>query len=193
MIIKRSFSIFFDPRMILIIPIVFFNGYKQAILYGKIPRLISESLPSEFVGYSLSIFGTSEICAGITIGKLSDKIGNIYTFFITVCILFLSILMTYFIQFLKPYFLFATMFVLGWADASLNTVSYSIVSTVFVDETSSAFASYKLIQSVGTICSLIICLYLQLKYVQLISTILLMIGLISILILHLFVSNVNKN
>lgn len=178
--------------MILIIPIVFFNGYKQAILYGKIPRLISESLPSEFVGYSLSIFGISEISAGIIIGKLSDKIGNIFTFFVTVCILFLSIFMTYFIQFWKPYFLFLTMFVLGWADASLNTVSYSIVSTVFVDETSSAFASYKLIQSVGTICSLVICLYVQLKYVQLLSTLLLMVGLFSILILHLFVVSVNK-
>lgn len=190
--LKRSFKILIEIKMILLIPMIFNIGFLQGIYSGKIPETVGIILGPKWIGYISSIIGVSEIIGSLVVGKLCDKIGNKIMMICSCILTFFMCGSVILIQMWIPYMFIASNILVGLSDSFLNTTTYSVIASLYREETPFAFGTMMLIKSLGTCTNLVVSIFLDLKTLEYIGFILTFISFISFLILDIFVKNPNK-
>ncbi|KAJ3439677.1 et translation product-related [Anaeramoeba flamelloides] len=144
--LMMTFRLFTEKRMKYLILIQIFSGITQSIYFGVVPSKIEK----KWLSYVMTVFGVIDVLGGVINGKLSDNIGkwpiiiaaSIANIAGGVIILFASK------KRIWLYFLGQAFF--GYSDSGFNTQIYSILGLLFNNNEESAFAMFRLLQSLST-------------------------------------------
>ncbi|KAJ3433075.1 et translation product-related [Anaeramoeba flamelloides] len=144
--LMMTFRLFTEKRMKYLILIQIFSGITQTIYFGVVPSKIEK----KWLSYVMAVFGGIDVLGGIINGKLSDNIGK---WPIIIAASFANIAGGVIILFASKkriwlYFLGQAFF--GYSDSGFNTQIYSILGLLFNNDEESAFAMFKLVQSLST-------------------------------------------
>jgi MFS family permease len=166
MILRSTFAVLLDKRMILFIPISLFSGFSMSLYLGLIPPIIGV----KYLGWVLALFGVAEVLGSIIFGKWADLLGKRPVMLTTYAIHASALVCSFFIYSAQPYMFFVTMFFAGLGDAGLNTSIYAILGSAnyFKSQAAYAFAAFKLIQSIAMAAGFFSGIYLTYQVIQII-------------------------
>jgi MFS family permease len=165
--VSDMLSLWRDPRLCLIIPIILYGGLEMGWVWGDFTAtIVKGSIGKKNIGFVMTVFGVSDALFSFVFGKLSDSIGR-FSVIIIGCFAQFTVAAMVVFQMSGTFDIIAdddgipnegapgwsTLIMMAalWAvgDAALNTQLNSIISDMFGDQAEAGFANYKLCQSLG--------------------------------------------
>eukprot|EP01060_Flectonema_neradi_P012038 TRINITY_DN18965_c0_g1_i1.p1 TRINITY_DN18965_c0_g1~~TRINITY_DN18965_c0_g1_i1.p1 ORF type:complete len:538 (+),score=92.90 TRINITY_DN18965_c0_g1_i1:78-1691(+) len=144
-----------DKRMVLLIPIMMYNGFEQGFAWGDFTsNWVKPGVGLANIGYVMAAFGAADVIGSITFGKLSDRIGRFPV--MTMGVLFqgsiLALLKNVAVENCDKKYsvLIISACCWGFGDACWNTQLSCILAEVFGSRKEDAFSNLKLWQSLMT-------------------------------------------
>jgi len=190
--IASVFKIHADWKMLMLIPVTYYNGLEQGFIMGDFTSLTKESLGTrEWVGFSMAVFGVVNALSSVLAGRAMRSFGSVVAFVgFAAHASFLTFIIwgTRFGNFHEFYsknlwtlFVFAA--IAGIGDAIWTTYPNTIIGTLFGDRSMAAFSTMKLWNSLGNVTILLMgkSVELWLKAVIVVSA--LVVSIIFVLIL----------
>eukprot|EP00051_Salpingoeca_urceolata_P000975 m.37679 g.37679 ORF g.37679 m.37679 type:complete len:449 (+) comp11125_c0_seq1:512-1858(+) len=187
---KSTFALLLTKEVLLIAPAMAYTGLELTFWSARYPtvlggKLKGVTLPKEFdyraIGYSGLVVGTAEIIGGMLMGKVADRFGRSWVIVVAMGFHAVSLFVIY-VNFLSGVMTpdlrvaLACSFGLGFGDSCLNTAMYAILSGLWTDQASQAFALYKFYQSAFAGIAFVYAGYLALEYQLLILGVMLLLG-----------------
>eukprot|EP01059_Diplonema_ambulator_P015123 TRINITY_DN2621_c1_g4_i2.p1 TRINITY_DN2621_c1_g4~~TRINITY_DN2621_c1_g4_i2.p1 ORF type:complete len:205 (+),score=83.28 TRINITY_DN2621_c1_g4_i2:106-720(+) len=148
-------SLWKDPRMLYLIPLIMYNGMEQGFIWGDFTsNWVKPSVGLENIGYVMAAFGATDALGSFILGKVSDITGR-FPIMTLGALCQLTVIIILVIVDVgncdKKYFiLILSAFLWGIGDAVWNTQISSILGEVFTKEKDNAFSNLKLWQSLMT-------------------------------------------
>lgn len=138
----------------LLVPLTIYSGLEQAFIAGDFTRsFISCSVGIWNVGFVMICYGVVDATCSFTFGRLVQYVGHI-PFFVLAFLVHLSCQITFLVWIPDPdkvYILYILAALWGIGDAVIQTQINALYGWLFADNPESAFANYRLWESVGFI------------------------------------------
>ena len=166
----ETLLLFKDKRVLMLFPSVAYSGLSAAYINVIYPKYVG----TNWIGYSLIVYGVAEVVGSIAGGKASDKIGRTPVF-IASCIataagVLVASLSSYQLSndpkadLSTLWMYFVAYFLLGLGDSGFNTQVQSALGYFKQDSTQAAFAYYRMVLSVFAAIGSISGKYIQRDY-----------------------------
>lgn len=126
-IIKKTFLMFKESKLLLAIPLLVANGFLLGLILGAIPASITRAFGIGYVGVTMSLFHFTLSFSGLYSGKLSDRIGRFLILYYSVVTGIISALIIIFTNSVLPIIL--AMLFAGFFSATNGVVA----SALFID------------------------------------------------------------
>ena len=172
-----------DKRMVLLIPIMMYNGFEQGFAWGDFTsNWVKPGVGLANIGYVMAAFGAADVIGSISFGKLSDKVGRFPV--MTLGVIFqgsiLALLKSVTVDNCDKKYsvLIISACCWGFGDACWNTQISCILAEVFGSRKEDAFSNFKLWQSLMT--SAVFFLNFDASLLSKDTTLYLLMGLLSI-------------
>ncbi|KAH9389893.1 DUF895 domain membrane protein [Tyrophagus putrescentiae] len=178
--LKESFGLLFTRQMFLLMVTSCYTGIELAffsVVYGtaigNTNNLVdSGESPKKYIGLSGMLIGVGEILGGLSFGILGSKTNRLgrdpivilgyFTHMVAFFLVFINFPKNASLQqsneaaYIASSLAIALVcsFLFGFADSCYNTQMYSIIGTVYADNSANAFALFKFFQSIACACAL---------------------------------------
>jgi len=191
-LLASTLALLRDPKALSMFALIFYSGFSASFFVGAFPKTMGK----ELIGYAQLCFGIAEVIGSFGVGRLMGMTGRVPIVAFMFIAHLTAIILVYWSPFnptLAVYCFATTMFGLG--DSALQTNVYSILANIYNDRSEYAFAYYKFSQSLGYTACFLISVPLQnsLPIMVIILASLLVIAVISVLILHYKIVNIDFN
>jgi len=139
--------------MFLLIPFILYSGLSASFFVGLFPSTMHLNL----IAPAQICYGIAEVVGSVAAGRFANMIGRVpvlcFSFFAhAAALVFVYLTVDHYVD---AFFICATT-LFGLGDSCLQTIVYSILPKFHPEQSESAFAFYKLLQSLGyTICFLL--------------------------------------
>lgn len=127
-----------DGKLVFLFPLFMLSGLTTAFMFGDFPPLIVDPTRKFAV---LTILGVSDLFFSYLLGRLSDSVGRFRILLIGFCAFGCVFLFTMLHAELEDYWFFILAVIMGLGDASLNTQIWSIIGSVWCNNSENAMAS----------------------------------------------------
>ncbi|PRP74058.1 hypothetical protein PROFUN_08682 [Planoprotostelium fungivorum] len=157
-------GIHLDRKMLIMIPILYYNGLEQGFITGDFTANTKEQRSREWVGFSMAVFGVVNAVSSVLAGRAIRSYGKIVVAAGTVAHGFLLAFVIYVHRFGDFKALYAdhlwVLFVLaaaaGVGDAVWTTYPNTEIGTLFSDRIMPGYSTMKLWNSLGNVTILVL-------------------------------------
>ncbi|KAG6643138.1 hypothetical protein CIPAW_09G189500 [Carya illinoinensis] len=174
-LLKSVVSLFFDIRMLLVIPLIAYSGLQQAFVWAEFTKeIVTPALGVSGVGGAMALYGAFDAICSLTAGRLTSGLTSITLIVsggaVIQAIVFLWILLIYrltsgVLGIVYPLLMAA---ILGIGDGVFNTQLNALLGILFKHDMEGAFAQLKVWQSASTAVVFFLSPYISLKVMLLV-------------------------